>query len=56
MFSFLSRHLPTIIGAMVVFGLVALSVAKQIRDYRSHKSGCGCGCDHCPGARACHPR
>jgi hypothetical protein len=54
MFALLARHLPTIIGAMIVFGLVALSVAIQIRDYRSHKNGCGCG--HCPGARTCHPR
>jgi hypothetical protein len=39
----------------VVFGLVSLSVGKQIRDYKNHKNGCGCGCQHCPSSDSCHP-
>ncbi|MGI5884125.1 MAG: FeoB-associated Cys-rich membrane protein [Candidatus Spyradocola sp.] len=49
------QFLPTLIGAAVVFGVLALVAAKMVRDHRRHKGGCGCGCGGCPNAGACHP-
>lgn len=54
MLEFFSANLPTILVGAVVFAVIALVVIKLVRDKRSHKSSCGCGCAHCPSESACH--
>lgn len=54
MFAFLLTHWGTILICAVLLAVVVLIVCKLIRDKRRGKSSCGCGCDHCPNASACH--
>ncbi|HJD24286.1 MAG TPA: FeoB-associated Cys-rich membrane protein [Firmicutes bacterium] len=39
---------------LAVLAIVALIVRKLYRDRKRGRSSCGCGCDHCPSAGACH--
>lgn len=56
MLTFLSDYLPTVIGAAVVFALVALLTVHLMRKRRKQKeTGCG-GCCGCPNAGMCHPK
>lgn len=50
--SFLLENLATIIISLVIIALIALIIIKMIKDKRSGKSSCGCGCEHCN--MACH--
>ena len=52
----LAQNLPTLIGAAIVLAVLALITVKMVRDHRAHKGRCGCGCDGCPNAGACHPK
>ena len=56
MLAYLAQNLPTLIGAAIVLAVLALVTVKMVRDHRAHKGGCGCGCDGCPNAGACHPK
>lgn len=44
----------TIIGivAAAVVGIIGYLIHKK----KTGKGGCGCGCDGCPHAGACHPK
>ena len=44
----------TIILGGIIFGFMALVIAKQVKKARSGESGCGCGCSGCSSANACH--
>ena len=48
-------NLSTFLVALVVFGLVALIVVRQIRAKKSGKGGCSCGCEGCANRGGCHP-
>lgn len=39
--------IPTIIGAVVVAGLVIAIIVKGIIDKKKGKSSCSCGCQNC---------
>ena len=56
MLAYLAQNLPTLIWAAIVLAVLALVTVKMVRDHRAHKGGCGCGCDGCPNAGACHPK
>lgn len=56
MFEFLFANLPTILVAAVVFGIFFLILLGKYRDHKNGKGGCGCGCEHCANAGACHPK
>ena len=43
----------TLIVALIVFGVFAAIVIKGIRDHRSGKSSCSCGCAGCTGGPDC---
>jgi Na+/citrate or Na+/malate symporter len=53
MFDFIAQNLATIIIGAVVFAILAAVVVKMIRDKKSHKSSCGCGCKDCPSSSIC---
>ena len=44
----------TIILGGIIFGLVALIIAKQVKKAKNGESGCGCGCSGCSSASVCH--
>ncbi len=53
MIQWLSENLATILVALIVFAVLALAVAKLIRDKRRGRGGCSCGCGGCPHAGTC---
>ena len=46
---------PTIIGALIIFAIVAAIIARGVYNKKHHRGGCGCGCGDCPGKGMCHP-
>lgn len=44
----------TIILSGIIFGLIALIIAKQVKKAKNGESGCGCGCSECSSASVCH--
>lgn len=46
---------PTIIGAAIVFLILAAIIGRGIYNKKHHRGGCGCGCESCPSHGACHP-
>ena len=54
MLEFLKQYWSTILVGIVLAGIVALIIAKMIRDRKKGKRSCGCGCENCPSAGMCH--
>lgn len=54
MLLWLEANLGTILVSLVLAALVALAVLTLIRQKRSGKSACGCGCGRCAMAGKCH--
>jgi len=49
MFDWILKNLGTIVIGLAVTGIVAVIVAKIVRDKRKGKcTGCNCGCSECP--------
>lgn len=44
--------MPTVIGAIIVFGIFGAIVGKAIYNRMHHKGGCSCG--DCAGCGGCH--
>ena len=53
MFSFISSHLGDILVLSVLALVVGVIIAKMIRDKKSGKSHCGCGCEGCANREYC---
>ncbi|MGI5971395.1 MAG: FeoB-associated Cys-rich membrane protein [Oscillospiraceae bacterium] len=53
MLSFIFENLASVIAGTAVFAIVAAVVIKMIRDRKTQKNSCGCGCSGCPGAGKC---
>lgn len=51
---FIAQNIGTIIVGLILLAVVALIVRKLVRDKRSGKGGCGCGCENC--AMGCNHR
>ena len=43
----------TIIVAVILAGLVALTLTSMIKKKKAGKSSCGCGCSGCSGNSCC---
>ncbi len=56
MIDFITANLGTIIVALIVAGLLAAIIIKAVKDKRSGKSSCSCGCKDCANAEFCHGR
>lgn len=54
MLSFFNENFATIIGSLLVLGILVFAVRHQIT--KRHKGGCGCSCAGCPSAGMCHPK
>ncbi|MDD6345327.1 MAG: FeoB-associated Cys-rich membrane protein [Oscillospiraceae bacterium] len=46
----------TIIVGFVLFAVVALTIAKMIKDKKKGKSSCSCSCGSCPYSGQCHSK
>lgn len=56
MLEFLKQYWSTILVGIVLAGIVALIIAKMIRNRKKGKRSCGCGCENCPSAGMCHKK
>ncbi len=56
MIEFLSANLGTIVVFLVVIAVVGFVTAKLIKDKKSGRSSCGCGCENCQSADICHKK
>lgn len=54
MLAFLSANIGTILAGLVVLLIIAGVIIHMIRNKKKGKSACGCGCDGCANASACH--
>ena len=54
MLSFLAKNIGNIVVLAIIAVIIALIIAKMIRDKKKGKSSCGCGCSRCPSAEICH--
>jgi len=48
--------MATIIISLVIAGLAAAVVVHMVRQRKSGKSSCGCGCEACKLGGKCHER
>ena len=56
MFAYIASHMGYIAVTLVLVLIVAAVIAGMVRDRRSGKGGCGCGCKGCANAPYCHPQ
>lgn len=54
MLEWFAENIGSIIAVIVLAGLVSAIVFKMIKDKKSGKSSCGCGCEHCAMKDSCH--
>lgn len=45
---------PTIIVALIIFGIVAFIIANEIKKKKRGESSCSCGCNGCAFKDNCH--
>ena len=55
MAEWLSANIGNIVVSAILIVIVALSIRSVIKNRRSGKSSCGCGCSHCAMKGRCHP-
>ena len=57
MLTMLWNNLPTIIGSLIVFGVVGAILYKgfKYRRYGKHSCPCGGSCSGCANSSLCHP-
>ena len=54
MFTFIQENLGSLLILLGVAVIVTLVIVSRIRAKKQGKSTCGCGCQSCPMADACH--
>ena len=52
--AFLEQNLATLLIGVGLLAVVALIILKMVKDQRSGKSSCGCGCSNCAMRGQCH--
>ncbi|MBE6869512.1 FeoB-associated Cys-rich membrane protein [Ruminococcus albus] len=55
MAAWLSENIGNIVVIIIVAAILALAIRSVIKDKRSGKSSCGCGCANCAMHGKCHP-
>ena len=56
MLAYIVSHMGYIVVRLVLILIVAAVIFRMVRDKRSGKGGCGCGCSGCANAPYCHPK
>ena len=54
MLTFLQQNLATLLIGLGLLAIVALIILKMVKDKRSGKTSCGCGCANCAMHGKCH--
>lgn len=54
MLQWLWANLATILICLALIAIVAAIIIGMVRDKKSGKSSCGCGCENCAMSAACH--
>ena len=54
MFTFIQENLGSLLILLGVAVIVTLVIVSRLRAKKQGKSTCGCGCQACPMADACH--
>jgi len=54
MAAWLSENIGNIVVIIIVAAILALAIRSVIKDKRSGKSSCGCGCANCAMHGKCH--
>jgi hypothetical protein len=55
MAAWLSENIGNIVVMIIVAAIIALAIRSVIKDKRSGKGSCGCGCANCAMHGKCHP-
>ena len=55
MIAYLASHTGDIVVLLVLALLVGAVVVRMVKDKKTGKGGCGCGCKGCANAPYCHP-
>ena len=50
----LTSNLGTLIAGLALIAVIAGVIVALVRNKRKGKSSCGCQCEHCAMAGACH--
>ncbi len=56
MLAWLSENISTIIVCLILAFAVFMVIRKMVKDKKSGKSGCGCGCESCAMHSVCSAR
>ncbi len=54
MLAWLSDNIGTIIVSLILICIVTAVIVKMVKDKKSGKGSCGCGCEHCAMHGKCH--
>ena len=54
MAAWLSENIGNIVVMIIVAAIIALAIRSVIKDKRSGKGSCGCGCANCAMHGKCH--
>ncbi|WP_434309754.1 FeoB-associated Cys-rich membrane protein [Hominifimenecus sp. rT4P-3] len=54
MWDILMENLGTVGVSIFLLVILALVIRSMIRNRKSGKSSCGCGCEHCASSGICH--
>jgi len=55
MFIWIVENFATILISSILLLSLCVAIRKIIKDKKSGKSGCGCGCNGCALSDKCHP-
>ncbi len=56
MLAWLNENIGTIIVSLILIGVVTTIIVRMVKDKKSGKGYCGCGCEHCAMHGKCHTK
>ena len=56
MTTFLMENLATILISLALTAVVAVIIRGMVRNRKTGKTSCGCGCSNCPSSGVCHQK
>ncbi|MBD5150789.1 MAG: FeoB-associated Cys-rich membrane protein [Oscillibacter sp.] len=56
MLAYIVSHMGYIVVTLVLILIVAAVIGQMVREKKTGKGGCGCGCKGCANAPYCHPQ
>jgi hypothetical protein len=56
MLAWLNDNIGTIIVSLILIGVVTAIIVKMVKNKKSGKGSCGCGCEQCAMHGKCHTK